>query len=57
MIVLKWICFIFVCINVVGYIIEKARNMESVASLIGLLLGIAIRVFVLYGTLTCWLLV
>lgn len=57
MIVLKWICFILVCIDVVGYIIEKARDMESIASLIGLLLGIAARVFVLYGTLTCWLLV
>lgn len=57
MVVLKWICFILVCIDVVGYIIEKARDMESIASLIGLLLGIAARVFVLYGTLTCWLLV
>ena len=57
MIVLKWICFILICIDVVGYIIEKARDMDSIASLIGLLLGIAARVFVLYGTLTCWLLV
>ena len=57
MIVLKWICFILVCIDVVGYIIEKAGDMKSIASLIGLLLGIAARVFVLYGTLTCWLLV
>lgn len=56
MIVLKWICFILVCIDVVGYIIKKARDMEGIASLIGLLLGIAARVFVLYGTLTCWLL-
>lgn len=56
MIVLKWICFILVCLDVAEYIIEKAKNMDSIGVLIGLLIGIAGRVFVLYGTLTCWLL-
>ena len=57
MAVLKWICFILVCLDTVGYIIEKVENMDSVGHLIGLLIGIACRVFVLYGTATCWLLV
>ncbi len=56
MIVLKWICFILVCLDTVGYIIEGAKDIENIGSLIGLLLGIAARVFVLYGALTCWLL-
>jgi hypothetical protein len=56
MMVLKWLCFILICIDVVGYIIEKSREMEGIGTLIGLLIGIAARVFVLYGTLTCWLL-
>lgn len=50
MIVLKWICFILVCLDTVGYIVEKANQMNGVASLIGLCLGIAARVYVLYCT-------
>lgn len=57
MTVFKWFCFILVCLDFVGYIIEKANNMKSIASLLGFLFGIACRVFVLYGTATSWLLV
>ena len=56
MVVLKWLCFILICTDVVVYIIEKSRELEGVGTLIVLLIGIAARVFVLYGTLTCWLL-
>ena len=53
---LKWICFLLVCLDVVGYVIEKGKELDSFGNLIGLLIGIAARVFVLYGTATCWLL-
>lgn len=57
MIILKWICFLLVCLDTVRYVISKAQNnLNSIASLIGLLTGIAARVFVLHGTLTYWLL-
>lgn len=55
MIILKWICFILVCLDTVSYIMGKKDDIKSVASLIGLCLGIAARVFVLYGVVTCWL--
>ena len=53
--VLKWICFLLVCLDVVGYVIEKSNNIKCFSNLLGLLIGIAARVFVLYGTATCWL--
>ena len=61
MVVLKWICFLLVCLDTVGYIIEQAdriRNESSgkVARFVGLLLGIAARVYVLYGAAAYWLL-
>ena len=56
MIVLKWICFILVCLDTVGYIIKKGSEINGVASLIGLCLGIAARVYVLYGAAAYWLL-
>lgn len=57
LIILKWICFILVCLDTVSYIIEKVDKLNDYCIVIGMLLGIAARVFVLYGTLTCWLLV
>lgn len=60
--ILKWFCFIIVCTDVIGYIIETVNkpSKESTASklgnFVGLCSGIAVRVFVLYGALTCWLL-
>lgn len=50
-----------VCLDTVGYIIEQAdriRNESSgkVARFVGLLLGIAARVYVLYGAAAYWLL-
>lgn len=56
--ILKWVCFIIVCLDTVGYIIEfgTGKRKGGFGSLIGMLGGIAARCFVLYGTLTCWLL-
>ena len=63
MIVLKWICFILVCLDTVGYIIEQADKIRNeyessgkIGGLIGLCLGIAARVYVLYGAAAYWLL-
>jgi hypothetical protein len=55
MIVLKWICFILVCLDTVTYIISQGRKSDGVAHFIGLCLGIAARVYVLYGAASCWL--
>ena len=54
---LKWFSFILVCLDTIGYIIDKTKSMKSIGNLTGFLVGIACRVFVLYGTATCWLLV
>lgn len=57
MMVLKWICFILVCLDTVVYIAKTPNRVENIGGLIGFLAGIAARVYVLYGTATCWLLV
>ena len=60
--ILKWICFILVCLDVVGYIIEGAdrikgeyKTSSKLGRFIGLCTGIAARVYVLYGAGTYWL--
>lgn len=53
---LKWFCFLLMCLDVVVYTINQGKDIENFGNVIGLLLGIAARTFVLYGTLTCWLL-
>jgi hypothetical protein len=60
--ILKWICFILVCLDTVSYIVEKAERIKledniygRIGSFIGTCLGIAARVYVLYGAGTCWL--
>lgn len=60
---LKWICFLLVCLDTLSYILEQSdkisRTLEMggrVAKFIGLLVGIAARVYVLYNTATYWLL-
>ncbi len=62
--VLKWICFIICCTDVIGYIISAARDIDKevkmsgkLGRLTGLLVGVAARVFVLCGAATGWLLV
>lgn len=55
MIVLKWLCFALICLDTARCTIKRTEDMDSVAFLIGLLIGIVCRVFALYGTLTCWL--
>lgn len=58
MTILNWISFIIVCLDTVGYIIDKARDerCKGFVCLIGLLVGIALRVYVLYNAATYWLL-
>ena len=58
LVILKWICFILVCTDVVFHIINKPNEIkgEGCAVFIAFLAGVAARVFVLYGALTCWLL-
>lgn len=56
MMVLKWICFILVCMDTIAYIIERGKRLNGVGSLIALCLGIAARVYVLYGATAYWLL-
>lgn len=56
MMVLKWICFVLVCMDTIAYIIDKGKRLDGVGSLIGLCLGIAARVYVLYGAAAYWLL-
>lgn len=55
MLVLKWICFIIVCLDVVAYLGDKLDNKANIATIIGVFLGILARFYVLYGTYTCWL--
>ena len=61
--ILKWFCFILVCLDSIGYVFsqitrEKPKNVTSAISRVfGLIIGILARVFALYGTATCWLLV
>lgn len=60
---LKWVCFILLCMDVLfTYFLDKVAGMylenklhKKLGTLIGLLIGLAARIFVLYGTATCWL--
>lgn len=54
--VLKWICFILVCLDVVSYIAYQVNEMDGAIRFIGLCIGLAARVYVLYNTATYWLL-
>lgn len=51
MMILKWFCFILLCLDTVKYIID----MSKIGAPIGLCLGIAARVYALYGTAAYWL--
>lgn len=55
MIVLKWICFILVCIEALVYVTTGLLTIKSVGGFIGLLIGAASRIFVLYGAAAYWL--
>lgn len=52
--ILKWFCFILVCLDTLSYIIEKASKLNNIWSLVGLCAGIACRVYVLYGACAYW---
>jgi hypothetical protein len=54
MIVLKFICFFIVCYDVMDYII-KTSKCDGCASCLGMLVGIAARLYVLYGAAAYWL--
>ena len=56
MTVLKWFSFALIFLDFMGYIIEKAREIDNIGGVLGLITGILCRSFVLYGTVTCWLL-
>lgn len=60
--VLNWICFILVCLDTLSYILEQADKINNtselssrVAKFMGLLTGIAARVYVLYNAAAYWL--
>ena len=62
MMILKWICFILVCLDTVGYVVDAAKRIDlenntsgKLGKFIGMCIGIAARVYVLYGAGTCWL--
>lgn len=54
MLVLKWICFIIVCLDVVAYLGDKLEQKADNVTTIGIFLGILARIYVLYGAYTCW---
>lgn len=56
MIILKWFSFALIFLDFMSYIIEKGSKIYNIASLLGYITGILCRAFVLYGTVTCWLL-
>ena len=60
--ILKWICFLLVCLDTVAYVITSAKRIEledktsgKFGRFIGMCAGIVAIVYVLYGTGTCWL--
>ena len=62
MMVLKCICFILVCLDTVSYIVEQAYRIGKerdtygkICRFLGLCVGIAARVYVLYGACVYWL--
>ena len=56
MTVLKWFSFTLIFLDFMSYIIEKAIEIDNIGGVLGLIIGILCRSFVLYGTVTCWLL-
>lgn len=54
MLVLKLICFIVVCIDVIAYIGEKFEKKIDAVSATGITLGFLIRLYALYGLFTYW---
>ena len=56
MIILKWFSFTLIFLDFMSYIIENAREIDNIGGVLGLITGILCRSFVLYGTVTCWLL-
>lgn len=54
--IIKWICFIFVCLDCAVGVVERSSTIRNIGGIVGILLGIIARAFVLYGTATCWLL-
>lgn len=56
MTVLKWFSFALIFTDFIAYIINTVRTMKSISGLAGFVVGLLCRAFVLYGTVTCWLL-
>lgn len=55
--IVKWICFIITCLDLVGYVYEKWEKKLTFGGFLGVIVGILARLFVYYGAFTCWLLV
>lgn len=58
LLVLKWICFLIVCLDSISYVLEfgEGKHGKGFSVVIGLVFGVIARVIVLYGTVTTWLL-
>lgn len=56
MFILRLFSFALIFLDFVGYIIEKANEIDSIGHLLGFIAGILCRAFALYGTVTCWVL-
>ncbi len=59
-VIFKWICFIVVCLDLVSHILEfseEKRKPKNISSFIGMMLGIVMRVFLLYGACRYWVMV
>lgn len=57
LVILKCFCFILVCLDTIGYIMDASGRVKNFVNLFGFMVGIAARVFLLYGVLTYWILV
>lgn len=60
--IIKWFCFVLVCLDLIKYVSDKLKQAdttvisERLGASIGITIGILARTFLLYGAATCWLL-
>ena len=57
MIIIKYICFIFLCLDSLNYFLENMSNdhIHQSSYFLGLILGVIGRLYALYGTYNYWL--
>ena len=56
MFILKLLSLFAIFTDVLAYMVAKPKQIDNIAGSIGYIVGIAARCYVLYGTITCWLL-